>query len=77
MKRLDTIEDLQDATMLNNEIYFSLYHLPSEGKIFQQLLEPTKHIDNLKKRIIDLKNDDISGVFSSENISTASKQFFN
>jgi hypothetical protein len=77
MKRINSIEDLQDATMLNKEIYFSLYHTPSEGKIFQQLLHPEQHIDSLKQRIIELKNDDIRGVFSSDEILTNSKQFFN
>jgi hypothetical protein len=77
MKRINSIEDLQDAIMLNKEIYFSLYHTPSEGKIFQQLLQPEQHIDNLKQRIIELKKDDIRGVFSSDVILTNSKQFFN
>ena len=77
MKRINSIEDLQDAIVLNKEIYFSLYHTPSEGKLFQQLLHPYQHIDGLKQRIIELKDDDIRGVFSSDEISTKSKQFFN
>jgi hypothetical protein len=64
MKRINTIEELQDAIMLNKEIYFSLYRLPNEPKTFQQLLQPTKHIDNLRQRIIELKNDNVRGVFS-------------
>ena len=77
MKRLNSIEELQDAIMLNKEIYFSLYHTKTEGKLFQQMLRPTEHIDNLKQRIIELKDDNIRGVFSSDEISTKSKQFFN
>jgi hypothetical protein len=77
MKRINTIEELQDAIMLDKEIYFSLYYSPNEPKLFQQLLNPTKHIDNLKQRITELKNNDIEGVFSSGEISTNSKQFFN
>jgi hypothetical protein len=77
MKRLNSIEELQDAIMLNKEIYLSLYHTKTEGKLFQQILQPTLHIDNLKQRIVELKSDDIRGVFSSDEISTNSKQFFN
>jgi len=77
MKRLNSIEELQDAIMLNKEIYFSLYHTKTEGKLFQQMLQPTEHIDNLKQRIIELKDNNIQGVFSSDEISTNSKQFFN
>ena len=77
MKRINTIEELQDAIMSDKEIYFSLYHSSNEPKLFQQLLNPTNHIDNLKQRIIELKNNDIKGVFSSDEISTKSKQFFN
>lgn len=77
MKRINTIEELQDAIMLNKEIYFSLYHYSNEPKLFQQLLQPTKHIDNLKQKIIELKDDDICGVFSSDEILTKSKKFFN
>jgi len=77
MKRINSIEDLQDAIMLNKEIYFSLYHIPSEGKLFQQLLHPEQHIDSLKQRVIELDGDDTRGVFSSNEIQTNSKQFFN
>lgn len=76
MKRVNSIEELQDAIMLNKEIYTSLFHLPNEGKLFQQILRPTERIDNLKKMIIELKYDNIRGVFSSDEISTKSKQFF-
>lgn len=77
MKRLNSIEELQDAIMLNKEIYTSLFHLSNEGKLFQQILKPTERIDNLKQMIIELKNDDIRGLFSTDEISTNSKQFFN
>ena len=76
MKRINNVEELQDVIMLNKEIYFSLYRLPNEPKLFQQLLNPTEHIENLKQRIIELKDNNIEGVFSSDKISTNSKQFF-
>ncbi len=77
MKRINNIEELQDAIMLDKEIYFSLYHTRTEGKLFQQILNPKEHIDNLKQRIIELKDDNIRGVFSSDEILTNSKQLFN
>jgi len=75
MKRLNSIEELQDAIMLNKEIYVSLFHLRNEGKLFQQVLWPTERIDGLKQRIIELKDDNIQGVFSSDEISTNSKHY--
>jgi hypothetical protein len=68
MKRIKSIEDLQDAIILNKEIYFSLYHEPNEGKHFQQLLTPEKHIESLKDRIIECDKDPIRGIYSSDTI---------
>ena len=47
MKRVISVEQLQDAIMLNKEIYFSLYHSKGEGKMFKQLMNPQNHIDEL------------------------------
>jgi hypothetical protein len=66
MERIDTIEQLQDAIILNKEIYFSLYHYETQGKHFQQLLSPEKHIDQLRIAIMECINDPIRGVYSNE-----------
>lgn len=66
MKKIKTIENLQDAIILNKEIYFSLYHYSNEGKHFQQLLNPEEHIYSLMNRIIECINDSIRGIYSSD-----------
>lgn len=73
MKRIEWVECLQDAIALKKEIYLSLYHYVYEGKLFQQVLNPENHIDDLKNRIIAYANNDIEGVFSIEIIDTKFK----
>ena len=76
MKRINNIEELQDALMLNKEVYVSLYHWPNSPKLFQQFLNPSTHIDNLIQRVIELKDDNIRGVFQSDTILMKNREYF-
>lgn len=69
MKRIKTIEDLQDAIMLNKEIY-KYYKLTNEGKNFLQILNPEKHVEMLYNGVkdIDYLNDPRTALYSSDEI---------